>query len=195
MRKKAAEDKRRKEEVNKKAIEKKADEEKEKTIPEKAATTSTASTASTAWTVVKDKLEDDSLETTKPGHDLPIQKAKMSFSDESDPDSLPDLSASKEDKAPKAKHGRGRTPDPEAPRPNKAYVRKRKPLTLTMEDLEPEYDDDTECKNNKKKVGGSSRKRPALPIKTREMPQLQRNARQKASIVVEKQSDVDEESV
>jgi hypothetical protein len=60
-----AEDKR-KEEENKKASEKKADEEKKTTTAPTASTASTALTVSTASTVVKDELEDESLETAKP---------------------------------------------------------------------------------------------------------------------------------
>jgi hypothetical protein len=41
----------------------------------------------------------------------------------------------------------------EMPRSNKAYVRKRKPLKLTMEDLVPENDDDDEWRPNEASRG------------------------------------------
>jgi hypothetical protein len=78
------------------------------------------------------------------------------------------------------------------PRSNKDYVRKRKPMKLTMEDLEPENDDDdddNEWRNKDKtnRVGWKLKlptlKAVALQIKTREMPC--RNAKRKAIYVLD----------
>ncbi len=125
----------------------------------------------------------------------------ISFSSESDDDSLPDLSpdeekplqriASKMSDNTKKTKGREVSPDP-VNRTNTQYIRKRKPLNLTAADLEEDDDEDdwedkakASKRKNDKTVAKAKKASPAAG--SRVMPR--RNARRKAAEAVAQKED------
>ena len=144
---------------DKKSISKKAE-----TISKK--TDDTAGPGEKSGPSLKKKYRPGPKSKTRPKEPAPKKRKVKNFSEDDEDtideeDDLPDLSASGDDS------------DPQMPRKNENYIRKRKPMKLTIEDLERDEIDDENWTGSKAEaeIGKSRVKDAAKGVKkTRVMP-------------------------
>jgi len=106
------------------------------------------------------------------------RKQKSDDSEEEEDDDVPDLSSDlSSDESAKKSKGR-KSPDPKMPRQNENYVRKRKPLNLTLEDLEADEAEDENWEGSRSNAKANKFRKNG--IKPRETPK-RRAAEKKAT--------------